>query len=315
MRNKNITSLACALALCCAGCSNKDFYDKEMYHPVLYMLSEGTQKVYTVVLPFNQTNPTAYFSVGCGGSMPNPEEVTIVMEPDTLLFDRFNRSNYDIDTAKYARLLSPDRYDIPSYTVTMPANSPDQYVKVPIRVNHQGLSPDSIYLVPLAIKSVSRYEVNPDKANMLFRVAVENDYAEQVALTLYLQRGTITTGATVTPVNASKIVNPLSADEIRVFAGNAVQSNATTLADIIKYAITLKINPDNTVTFTPYGTIEVEPLTTFANYNRYYIAIDLETEKKIQSFDLHYRYRTLTSANPVTWSAWSEVRETLQRSN
>jgi hypothetical protein len=187
-----------------------------------------------------------------------------------------------------------------------------------VRVNQQGLSPDSIYFIPLAIKSVSRYEMNPDKSNMLLRIAVINDYAEQTATTVYTLKGTITSGTTSTAVTGAKVVQPLSADEVRFFAGIQTQTNQSTLEDIAKYALIAKINPDNTVSLRPYGTIEVEMLTQ-EGYNRYYTQNDPITGRDVQYMDLYYRYRTLktpaTSETPESWDNWIEVKEILQRAN
>jgi hypothetical protein len=283
-----------------------------MYRPVLYLLSSGTSNVYTVVIPFKETNVTSYFSVGCGGSLPNPEEVVIELEPDTVLYDKYNSINYD-DPTMYARLLSPDRYEITSYKVTLPAASPEQYVKVPVKINQQGLSPDSIYFIPIAIKSVSKYEVNPDKSNVLFRVAVENDYAEQINTTVYYQRGTMITGDNSTPINGSIMFQPLSKDEVRMFAGTRTQTAKSTLDEINTYSIVAKVNADSTVTVRPYGTIEVELLND-ANYNRYYTQVNIEG-KSVDYFDLYYRFRTLVSTEPDVYSNWIEIKESLQRMN
>jgi hypothetical protein len=293
-------------------------YDKEMYHPVIYLLSSGEQNVYTVVIPFKEASPVTYVSVGCGGSKSNPQEVTVVLEQDNNdLFDRYNHINYDIDTDKFARLLPQSRYRIPSWNVTLPAGSPDSYANMEVHIDQQGLSPDSIYLIPLSIQSVSRYEVNPEKSNMLLRVAVINDYAQQTVTTMYTLKGTVISGSTSTAVTSSKVVQPLSADEVRFFAGIQVQTNKSTLEDIAKYALIAKIDPDGSVSLRPYGTIEVEMLTQ-EGYNRYYMKNDPVTGRDEQYMDLYYRYRTLTLATPGTpdtWSNWIEIREMLQRAN
>jgi hypothetical protein len=294
------------------SCNGDKMYEKEMYRPVLYLLSSGTDNVYTVVVPFKEAEATGYFSIGCGGSLPNPEEVIIELEPDTVLYDKYNRINYDKVEA-YARLLSPDRYEISSFRVVLPAHSPEQYVKVPVKINQQGLSPDSVYFIPLAIKRVSKYEVNPDKYNVLFRVAVENDYAEQITTTVYYQRGTNVTGSTPIPITGSKMVYPLSKDEVRMFAGVRTQTAQTTLKEIDTYSIAVKINADSSVVIRPYGTIQVEQLEEAA-YNRYYTMLNAEG-KSVDYIDLRYRFRTLKSVNPDVYTDWTNIRESLQRMN
>jgi hypothetical protein len=315
LEKKTVLIFGVIVCMACFSSCNKDkMYEKEMYHPVLYLLSSGTDNVYTVVVPFKESDAKSYFSVGCGGSLPNPEEVVIELERDTILYDKYNRKNFD-NESKYARLLPSNRYEISSDRVVLPANSPDQYVKVPVKINQQGLSPDSIYFIPIAIKSVSKYEVNPDKYNMLFRVAVENDYAEQVKTTVYYQRGTSVSGnsTTVMPITGSKMVYPLSIDEVRMFAGVRTQTAQTTVAEINKYSIVVRIAADSSTTIRPYGTIEVEQLEDEA-YNRYYTITDVEG-KSVDYIDLYYRFRTLNSTDPDVYSDWTAIRESLQRMN
>jgi hypothetical protein len=317
LRNISVM-IAVMLATLLTGCSDESMYDKEMYHPVIYLLSSGDQNIYTVVIPFKESSPVTYISVGCGGSKSNPKEVTVVLGQDNNdLFDQYNRINFDIETDQFARLLPQSRYEIPSWTVTLPADSPDSYANMEVRVNQQGLSPDSIYFIPIAIQSVSQYEVNPEKSNMLLRIAVINDYAEQTATTVYTQKGTITTGTTPSAVTGSKVVQPLSTDEVRFFAGIQVQTNKSTGEEIAKYALVAKINPNSTVSLRPYGTIEVEMLTQ-DGYNRYYTQNDPITGRDVQYMDLYYRYRTLILATPETPESrdnWIEVKEILQRVN
>ena len=132
----------------------KNYAEKEHYKDVVYLLSKENYNVYSEVFPFDNGNEvTGYFSVGCGGSLTNPEEFTVDLEPDTVLFNYYNKSNFDINTSKYAKLLSANRYQIETDKVLFPAKNPDQYVKVAVKVKPDGLSPDSTYFIPIAIRA------------------------------------------------------------------------------------------------------------------------------------------------------------------
>ena len=306
LRKISKISIVAICFVCCAACNRDAIYEEEQYKYVVYLLS-GSGNVFTESYTLNETMPVRYFSVGCGGSKPNREEVVVTLEPDGVLLDQYNRNNFDIDESKYACLLSADRYEVESYTVTIPANPVDQYVKVPIKVHPLGLSPDTIYFIPLAIKSVSRYEVNEDKYNMLYRVTIENDYARQQVTTYYTKRGMETRQSdnSVSILSGAKIVQPLTKNKVRMFAGNYMQSQTTTVADINMYAIEVQINEDNTVSITPYGSIEVEMLNN-KDYNLYDPEMMLN-DTKYRMLYLYYRYRTNTSGE------WMEVKETLTR--
>jgi hypothetical protein len=303
-------ALVACLVVCGTACSNDKLYQEEKYKNVVYLLS-GSENVYTEAYSLNAEDTVRYFSIGCSGSQPNPEAVTVTLEPDNVLLDQYNKSNFDIDARAYAKVLPAYRYDISSYTVTIPAQSEDRYVKVPVRVRPLGLSPDTIYFIPLAIKSVSRYEVNDDKYNMLFRVTIENDYARQKVVTNYTKKGAVKDQSTntETSLTGSKQVQPLTKDKVRMFAGNEAQSQTTTPADIARYAITVQVKADSTLNISSYGTMEVEQLP-LADYNRY--VIEKQGTKELRVFYLYYRYRVLDD-NRVTFGPWMENRETLTR--
>ena len=307
MKSLRIISKISILAICSvcfAACDRDAIYEEEQYKYVVYLLS-GAENVFTESYRLDEAEPVRYFSVGVGGSRPNAEEVVVTIEPDRVLMDRYNRNNFDIDESKYARLLSADRYEIESYAIAIPANPVDQYVKVPVKVRPLGLSPDSVYFIPLAIKSVSRYEVNDDKYNMLYRVCIENEYARQRVSTYYAKRGT--EGAII--LSGLKLVQPLTGNKVRMYAGNYLYRTTHTLDDILRYSIVVEVNEDLSVNITPYGTIEVEMLSA-EGYNLYDPEAVL-TDKEERMFYLYYRYRLLNANG--TYGSWMEVKESLTR--
>ena len=306
-----MSSVVC-LALCLAcltACDTDAVYKEEQYKKVVYLLSR-TDNIFVETYTLNETEPVRYITVGIGGSLPNDQDVVVELEYDMSIFNRFNNVNYN-NQNDYAKLLHPSRYEIDSYTVTIPANPVDQYVKVPVKVRPLGLSPDSIYFIPLAIKSVSRYEVNEEKYNMLFRVTFENDYATTRSVTSYVKRGILTNQSNnaMTMLTGNKTVQPLTKDKIRMFIGNETQGTSTTVADIERLAIVVEIKSDNTVEITPYGTMEVEMLDS-EGYNRYVPDL-LQGMTTQRVFYLHYRYRLMNADG--SHGTWMEMFETLTR--
>jgi hypothetical protein len=311
-RNIRIWFVACLPALCWISCDEDSAYEKEMYKHLIYLLSES-DNTYTTAYSLKETEPVRYFSICYGGSLSDNEEVTVLLEPDTELLAQYNKSNFDIDVTSYAKLLPQDKYEIESYTVTLPANAKDGYVKVPVKVKPLGLSPDTIYFVPIAIKSVSKYEVNPEKYNLLYRVTIENDYAEQQTVTNYTKKGSeVNLGTNVSTVlSGIKIVQPLSKDKVRMYAGNYTQTRSSKVEEIEQYAIVVQVGADNKLSVEPYGTIQVEQVAA-SDYNRYLTERNVITRKDEHYFYLHYRYRILI-ANPDSYSNWMEVKEILKR--
>jgi len=314
------------------ACNEEDFSSKEYYKYVLYLISKEDYNVYYDVYPYDDGNRSVgYFSVGCGGSLANPEQVTVYLEPDTVLLNTYNRANFDIDTSKYARLLPESKYSIETMQVSIPADNPEQYVKVAVSVLPDGLSPDSVYFIPLAIKDVSRYEVNPDKYNMLFRVVVENRYAMTQKDTYYSMKGNTLNAAgealAGSGIASTKLARPVSKNTIRLFAGTGPVKadfgvdpvlSKPSLQELDKYGILLTVDESTSkVTVSPYGTIQVEQVDGDGQNIYAEERNNMVDESVTKYYYIRYRYRTLNKAatptSEATYNSWVFVQETLKR--
>jgi len=326
------------------ACNEEDFSSKEFYEYIVYLQSGNTDyNEYSLpVHPYTDSEESlGYFSIGCGGSLPNPEKIIVELEQDSILFNRYNRVKYDIDSSKYARLLSKDKYFISQFTVEIPAKNKNQYVKVPIFVNTIGLSPDSVYFIPISIKSVSGgYKVNPDKKDILYQVNVENYYAEQKFPSLYSMNGyelvldnnnenaeVITIGNEVIKISPdlgsglieTRIIKPVSKHSVRVLAAKETvgNMNAPTVDELKNKTIVLTVENDNSVTITPFGTIQVDQLDGVqidgSPWNIYREErINMVDESTYKYFYLRYRYR-VQAANGTYPATWQYVQERLRR--
>lgn len=298
--------IACILTLTLVRCNSDSIYQEEQYKTLVYLLS-GSDNVFATSYSLNEEEPVRYVSVGSGGTNSNEKEITVLFEPHPAMLDKYNSLNYNYQN-EYAKLLPADQYEIKSYQVTIPANSDYHYARLPIKVRPLGLSPDSIYFIPLRIKSVSNYDVNPEKNDVLFRVGIENDYAEQLVPTYYGKSGNMTNPITV--LSGSKLVQPLSNNRVRMLIGNETHSASTTVADIERLSVVVQVNEDNSLTIMPYRTMDVEMLDKVPGYNRY--VPDLVQGNSTQRvFYLNYRYRLMNSNG--TYTAWREVEERLIR--
>ena len=298
--------ITCIMALSIAGCNTDIIYQEEQYKTLVYLLS-GSENVFAASYSLNNEEPVRYVTIGTGGTTSNEKDITVTLEPNPVMLDKFNSLNYNYQS-EYARLLSPDRYTIDSYSVTLPANSDYHYARMPVKVRALGLSPDSIYFIPLKIKSVSNYDVNPEKSDVLFRVAIENDYAEQLVPTYYAKSGTMTNPTTV--LSGTKLVQPLDKDKVRMFIGNETYASTTSVADIEKLSVVVQIKEDNSLLVTPYGSMEVEMLDNVEGYNRYVPEL-LQGTSKQKVFYLNYRFRLMNSNGSFT--GWRDVEERLIR--
>ena len=302
------------ILICCTSCDTDSIYKEEQYKTVVYLLSSGADNIFSESYSLSENEPVKYISIGLGGSNPNKEEIVVTLEYDMRLFDLYNSNNFNSED-EFAKRLSPRRYEIGSYTVTIPANSKEQYVRVPVKVRPLGLSPDSTYFIPIGIQSVSRYEVNEDKSRMMYHVTIENEYARQIVRTFYTKRGQVMNERTEveTVMTGPKTLIPLTGNKVRMVAGNEREDVITSVEDIEKYSVVITVKDDNTVEVTPYGSLEVEMVDRQIEdqvYNIYDPEV-MQGTRAQRMFLLSYRYRILNDDN--TYGDWIEVRETLTR--
>lgn len=284
------------------GCNEDEQFEGELYKKVIYLLSDDDMAFQSVHELGKES--TGYVSVCCGGTEHIKQDVTVELEPDDQILAQYNKINFDIEESKYAKELDPARYSMPTYRAILKADSEDNYTLLPITVNPDGLSPDSIYMIPLRIKSISNYEINPDKQQVLYQVVLKNEYATMESTTYYQTTGTeirhTSIGDQANGSNVTRVVAPISKNQVRIFAGTHTYTpNNVTKEEIDKYAMILTINDDNSITITPYGNIEVEMI---GGAEDNYLNID---QKGRYVFNLHYKYKGDISVSDGT-NTWTE---------
>ncbi|BEG62371.1 BT_3044 domain-containing protein [Coprobacter fastidiosus] len=295
------------------GCNEDEQFEGELYKKIIYLLSDDNMAFQSAHELGKES--TGYVSVCCGGTEHIKQDVTIELEPDDQILAQYNKINFDIEESKYAKELDPSKYNIPTYQTVLKADSEDNYALIPITVNPDGLSPDSIYMIPLRIKSISNYEINPDKQQVLYQVVLKNEYATMESTTYYQTSGTeirhTTIGDKASGTNVTRVVAPISKSQVRVLAGTHTYSPTNvTKEEIDKYAMILTINDDYSITITPYGSLQMEMI---GGAEDNYWTID---KKGRYVFNLHYKYFdnitvTDTNNNNNTWTedCWITMEE------
>lgn len=319
MKTSRILLIA-VVALCITACDEDAQFDKELYKKVIYALSED-DLTFSVYHDLNQEESTGFVSIGCGGTKHVDRDVMVEIELDNDAVAQYNKLHFDIDESKFAHSLASERFRIPDMTTELRKDNVDDYNTIPVYVRPEGLSPDSTYLIPLRIKSVSDYEVNPDKSTVLYRVLLKNDYAVQSPITTYKttgldikykENGTIDEARSFT---VSRIAVPLTKNSIRCFVSmNSYDASKLTKDAIQKYAMSITVNKDATLTVASMGTTQIEMIDDGSNYYK-------ETTSglvKLQSFYVHYRYRFLKdgcdgSNGDADYDIWHDVEEIMTR--
>lgn len=286
IKNQTIIILLCFfLGFGGVSCNQDEVFEKEQYKNVFALIS-GDNNVYSEFFDMSEPESSGYVSVSCGGSNKIKRDINISLVEDLKLLDKYNKVNYDVDYANYALRLPASNFDIDSYRMTIKSGTTGAELAVRIRPN--GLSPDSIYFLPLRIDTHDTYEANPEKSYVLYRVMLENRYARSDGNTYYTMRvkQSVNGGAELeTP--GTKIMHPLSGNRVRIMAGTtAFVSDVTKLK---KTAIILEMDEDDNVRILPYGDIEVTTVNGDPDYpNIFRIEDDGYATYKI--FLLRYNY-------------------------
>lgn len=290
------------LPLLFSSCDENEQFRGELYKKVIYLLSSDDYTFETEHMLGEST--TGYVTVYCGGTEHIKDDVTVILEPDPDGLFEYNYMYFDIDETRYAKELDPSKYTIDSYQTVLHASSEDNYSLLPISVRPDGLSPDSIYLIPLRIKSVSEYEINPDKQRVLYRVILKNKYATMASTTYYQVTGTETrhmgNDDAASGISVTRIFAPLSKNQVRCFAGtNTYNPSNVTKSEIDDKAMTLTINDDKSITITPYANLEVEMI---GGSDDNYCSTN---NRGLLVFNLHYQYKSVSNGESI----WIEMVE------
>jgi hypothetical protein len=277
------------------SCNQDEYFTREQYKNVFALVSDDGYNVFTVVHDLEEPESTGYVVASCGGTKPTTEDIRITLASDITSFDEYNKSNFDVEISRYARLLPPEMYNIDSYSFTIPAG--EVKGRMPIRVRLEGLSPDSTYFIPVKIDAYSTYEVTPEKSNVLYRPLIKNRYATLETLTNYNLLG-FRNGVSVI---GSKRMHPLGRNRVRIMAGTEIFEATTTV--INSRAIVLEIDEQNRVHISPFKDITVTQVDNDPDYPNTYSIFD-DGYKKYRMFLLRYDYTIGTT----TYQMQEELR-------
>ncbi len=276
------------------SCDRDEVFEREQYKNVFALISE-TDNVYTRFHDLRDQESTGYLSASCGGTSPTMEDIHANIVVDPSLVDGYNKINYDLDYDRYAHELAVGNYSIDSPVLTIPAGE----IKgiLPIRIRPEGLSPDSIYFIPLKVNEHDNYEVNPDKNYILYRVRIKNFYAKDYGATSYNLSGT----RNGVNVFGAKNMHPLAANKVRIMVGTETYLPNV---DILRSsAIVLELDENDNVQISPYGDISVTQVDGDPDFPNNF-QIEFDGFRYFKKFLLRYNY----TLNGVTVEMKEELR-------
>jgi len=129
-------------------------------------------------------------------------------------------------------------------------------------------------------------------------VKTENEYARSEGTTTYSMRGKYREQGSPTELEmpGNKIMHPMTANSVRIMAGN--QAYAANVATFNRSAIVITVGADNKLAITPYKDIEVTHVDGDPDFPNVF-RIEDDGFKRYKTFLLRYDYRVPGSATTV----------------
>jgi hypothetical protein len=282
------------------SCSPSEVFKEELYKNVFSIISSDGYNVFAVTHDLRESESIGYVAVSMGGTNATERALEVNLIEDHAPLDAFNKGNYDVEYDRYAQALASKFYDINEYKVKMAAG--ETLGKMAVRVRPVGLCPDSIYFIPLSVHNFTAYELNPDKANVLYRVLLKNYYTYQTTSSnglTYNVRGTLDGGNLI----STQVLFPLGANSVRVMPANETYSGDT--AVINNKSVILEVDASNNVTVKPYKWVSVEMQNSDPDYPNKF-SIEYDGFNYFKTFLLHFKYRNNGETN------WKEIKEELR---
>ncbi len=320
---KNIIKIAVVsfLGLVFAACSSYDF-DQEQYRNEINLLSNSDMVYDRQVAKLKEGGDTIYLVAGLSGSQLSTTPFNVAVKEADSLFNAYNKTNFDIDVTRFARMLPEECYSFPHMEMQIPAGKTQ--AKFPIYLqNLERLSPDSTYFLNYKIDSLKTDAYNPRKQEVLLRVFKENEFATTKANTFYnytssyIYTLSMDAGAPKRPTSSNQVF-PLGANSVRMLAGdenfgdykNAL-NNINRMSIIVEVGEKTAINPlARSVSIKPYKNIDVVQMPPIDVYNNTFLINTISTpdgrSTYYKEFRLHYKYR-LQPTHP-----YKEVRAILR---
>ena len=234
---KIVTIILCSALVVISGCDNYDFA-QEQFRKEVNLLSNSSLVYDRQVAELQQGGDTLFVVASLSGSQASDESFTVALQNSDTLLRAYNKSNFDINKARFAKYLPEECYEFPTMEMTIPAGSSKAMFPVYLK-NLDKISPDSIYFLEYKIDSLKTPDCNPKKRHVLLRIHKENYYASTQTATYYnytsstiIIPNTDGTSEVRRPTNSNRVF-PVSENSVRLMAGDESFSDYTTALDII----------------------------------------------------------------------------------
>ena len=282
--------IAIGLLTAMNACDQDRLYEDELYKQVVSLICSDNYNVLEDTQELTGQEIVSYVAASCGGTGAPEKDIRISIIEDDEALDVYNWSMYDAETQNYAKRLPISKYDIEDHHIVIPKGERSGKMKITFRP--EGLSPDTAYFLPLSIASMSAYELNSKKSNVMYRVLIKNKYAVQYSSGFSEYKMNGFRGETA--IVMTKPMYPLTQNKVRLMAGNMLADDYT----FEEGAIVLEVSGDNKVSIIPYkegGTLSITQMDGDSLYPNTFKIVN-DWDKKFKVFHIHYKYKAGSAA-------------------
>jgi len=294
-------------AIMIMSCSGYDF-DQEQFKNEINLLS-NSQSIYDkqVATIRDEMDDTIHIVAGLSGTLPHDKDLEVTIVEADSLFDSYNKSNFDIDSSRFAKILPDHCFEIPQLSTKIKAGEFKAFFPVYLR-NLGSLSPDTLYFINYKIDPERSDAFNEEKQEVLLQIFMKNDYATTQSNTFYnFNSSFITTlgddSAVPRRPTSSVQVFPVGEHSVRMLAGDENMGEYRTALDRINdrsIVVTVKDKtPQNPaarfVKIESYKNLEIKQLPPDDIYDNTYLINAVTSPggriNYYKEFRLHYQYR------------------------
>lgn len=244
MKNKKIFLPAVAFIMATGAaltsCSVENPLDNEQYVKKIYLIGAYDQ-MQTKEVSYNDGE--LYVAVGIGGSLFSSSDVSVTLGLAAQEnIDNYNYKNVVAGDIEYQSL--PESWYSMDWTGTIKAG--EAYGRIPIKVDASKIECDSLYVIPLEIKSVSQYEKVTEDTTLLVSIKMVNDYSGSstwVGSTIRYENG-VPVYSSTSSYNTPRTLTAVDANTVRLFQRSQIERYSNLASD----AYTITVNSDNTLT-------------------------------------------------------------------
>lgn len=250
--NRIVLGSACGFAVLAAACDTESPMDMDLYPQKVYIV-DAVNTIVNRDLDIGNDPDTVTVSVAVSGSRPSDRDVTVqlVEQPDAVAY--YNSRELSAEVTQYQHLPAGS-YSYPQEEITIKAGQ--VYGTFPIVIKPGLLHCDSLYMLPLKLKSASSYEMTQEDTVALVKINLANDYSG-----IYYMDGVIRNTTDPADTLVYQMIRNLKATDngstVRMYHYNNEFSEGDNVDYRPSHAFRITVNADNTLSLTTWDQFDI----------------------------------------------------------